>query len=224
MEEQSEKKQNIVYNYLKAKIISNELLPETFVNENDLVDALSISRTPVREAIQRLVNDKLLVSVKGKGTYVSRVIIEDVVAIYDIRSYIDTLAVKLCTGNLTESVANALQVNVKSQYEAIARMDLSQRFHLSHQFEEIYFSNSGNIWLQDYASLLRMHVERIANRLYGKTDEKSLETAVISTDYTNKIAQNIIKGDAEMAGKYSHEFWQKLKWLYFNNLRDRICW
>lgn len=62
-----------VYSALRAQIISLELLPETTLVRNDIAEAFGVSRSPVREAIQRLEQEGLVISYPQSRTVVSKI-------------------------------------------------------------------------------------------------------------------------------------------------------
>ena len=61
---------NQVYQTLKNRIINNEIMPNTYLDEKGLCDSLGASRTPVREALARLEQDGLVVSIPRRGVAV----------------------------------------------------------------------------------------------------------------------------------------------------------
>ena len=63
---------------LQNAIISSKLPPGQVLKERELCDILSISRTPIREALLRLQEDGLVEIFPQAGTYVSRISIEAV--------------------------------------------------------------------------------------------------------------------------------------------------
>lgn len=62
-----------VYSVLRAQIISLELLPDTTLVRNDVADAFGVSQSPVREAIQRLEQEGLVISYPQSRTVVSKI-------------------------------------------------------------------------------------------------------------------------------------------------------
>lgn len=62
-----------VYSALRARIISLELAPETTLVRNDLAEAFGVSQSPVREAIQRLEQEGLVISYPQSRTVVSKI-------------------------------------------------------------------------------------------------------------------------------------------------------
>jgi DNA-binding GntR family transcriptional regulator len=61
-----------VHERLRDAILSVRLMPGQAVSENEIVDMLQVSRTPVREALQRLANEGLIHVVPQVGTFVAR--------------------------------------------------------------------------------------------------------------------------------------------------------
>lgn len=62
-----------VYAALRAQIISLELQPDTTLVRNDVADAFGVSQSPVREAIQRLEQEGLVISYPQSRTVVSKI-------------------------------------------------------------------------------------------------------------------------------------------------------
>lgn len=62
-----------VYSALRAQIISLELLPDTTLVRNDIAEAFGVSQSPVREAIQRLEQEGLVISYPQSRTVVSKI-------------------------------------------------------------------------------------------------------------------------------------------------------
>ena len=59
-----------VYSILRRKICEGEYAPGSWLQEVDLCDQLGVSRSPVREALRRLVSDGLVINIPNKGTFV----------------------------------------------------------------------------------------------------------------------------------------------------------
>lgn len=65
------------YTYIRNKIRAGELLPGTLLSENELAEALSMSRTPIRAAISRLETEGLLATLKNRGVLVKEVSLKE---------------------------------------------------------------------------------------------------------------------------------------------------
>lgn len=59
------------YNIIKEKIVNLQLQPSADISEEKLIQELNISRTPIREALQKLAKDGFVIVYPRKGTIVA---------------------------------------------------------------------------------------------------------------------------------------------------------
>jgi DNA-binding GntR family transcriptional regulator len=97
-------KQHLAYDYLKESIISGKFPPNKPLIERELCDTLGVSRTPVREALRRLSSDGFVDFVPGRGTVVTRLTMDDMVHVYELKEALDKMAVKLCIQRKTDEL------------------------------------------------------------------------------------------------------------------------
>lgn len=219
-----DRKQDIAYDFLMEKIISLQILPGQYINEGEIISQLKCSRTPVREAIQRLISDKILESIPGKGTYVSKITIEDIIAIYDFRSVLDSYLVQLVAKNLTDKALTELEENVRKQREAINRGDYIHRLVLDKEFNHLMLDLARNDWLKDAISRLLIHTDRISNQLYRNYISPSVDLerqATYSADTRANLLAELKAGDLEKAQIIVEERWLHFKRLYFDIFKQR---
>jgi DNA-binding GntR family transcriptional regulator len=92
---------------------------------------LDVGRTPVREAMQRLQRDGFVVVIARRGTFVSKIDISDLTAIYEARARIESWATRLAVERLREperrdarELINALKaITVPSELDALLALD-----------------------------------------------------------------------------------------------------
>ena len=80
------------YAQLNTAILRNEVPPGSRLSVPELARQLGISRSPVREAVQRLVYDGLADYRGRKGTVVSTIEIEDFLSLLEVREVLEALA------------------------------------------------------------------------------------------------------------------------------------
>ena len=77
------------YEWIKEGIISGQLKPEEPLSENRLSREIQISRTPIREALMILEQEGYVKLLPSKGAFVTKISLEDVKEIYDIRKLLE---------------------------------------------------------------------------------------------------------------------------------------
>ena len=90
-----------VFEKLEEDIITGVYPRGEMLTELKLVEQLGVSRTPIREALRRLEQERLIAE-SGKGSVVLGITMEDLVDIMDIRQRIEGLAAYYAARNLTE--------------------------------------------------------------------------------------------------------------------------
>lgn len=106
------------YNAIKEAIYLNHLKPGTPLTEEQLSATLSISRTPVRSALQQLVFEKLAVSDATGHIFVSTITRKDVQDITVLRANLDPLGIQLAHFPLSSDSIHSLK-QIQEQQEAL---------------------------------------------------------------------------------------------------------
>ena len=83
------------YRELKARIISLHLRPGDLLTETSLQTELGLGRTPIREAMSRLVAERLVVIRPRRGVFVSEISLPDLGGVYEVRAHLEGLAGRL---------------------------------------------------------------------------------------------------------------------------------
>ncbi len=97
------------YAQLSEGILRNELPPGTSLAVRELSQQLGISRSPVREAVQRLIYDGLADYRGRRGTVVSSIGISEFVALLDVREVLEGLAARMAVGLATNGELEQLE-------------------------------------------------------------------------------------------------------------------
>ncbi len=124
------------YTQLREMIVTGELAPESVIHEGDLCERLAISKSPLREALRQLHQEGLIDTVSNKGSRVATLSERDIEEIYQLRAYIESMAVRLACPKHTAGDIVALRegilaldaIKASGGIRAIAEQDI--RFHL----------------------------------------------------------------------------------------------
>lgn len=120
---------------LRAAIISGQLAPGEHLAENILASRLGVSRSPVREALQRLEREGLVVRQTNRGSYVWQPTEKDVDEIFSLRTMLEILAAEWIVDDLTDEDFKALEQIIEREREvieagdALALIEEDKRFH-----------------------------------------------------------------------------------------------
>jgi DNA-binding GntR family transcriptional regulator len=107
-----------VYAALREAIVSAELEPGRQLSENELADLLGVSRTPVREALARLRDERLVAIVPQLGTFVTLISSGAVADAAFVREALETSAIRLAVPNADEATLESLHANLAAQDRA----------------------------------------------------------------------------------------------------------
>ncbi len=116
-----------VYQVLREKILTVQLKPGESINERWLADWLGVSRTPIREAINRLSAHGLIAIVPNVGTSVSLINVGRVKEFCLIRMSLESLIVR----HAAESVGATHESRFERGYPALINSDREKRLAVS---------------------------------------------------------------------------------------------
>src|SRR5439155_1404533 len=98
----SENLSALVYNQIKNLILCNEVLPGQKLHHQELSERLGVSRTPVREALTRLVQEGYVSFLPNRGFTCKEIRLQEAEELYDLREALEAFAVEKAIENLTD--------------------------------------------------------------------------------------------------------------------------
>ena len=110
------------YSFIVRKLSSGELKPGQKLSEPSLAKACGVSRTPMREAVRRLVEEGVLYQVVKSGTYVTGFGAKEVSDAYEIRSIIESAMLTEAVHRLSKRDLAVLQTSCNRMHDAIRAM------------------------------------------------------------------------------------------------------
>src|SRR5512136_1547252 len=109
-------KKAIVYETLKKRIINHILQSGDPLNESTLSKDLKMSKTPIREAFQQLEKEGFIENIPGTGAFVSRISLQDIREIFEIREILECEVIKRVAsrGTLNKGEVEAIKKRFES--------------------------------------------------------------------------------------------------------------
>jgi DNA-binding GntR family transcriptional regulator len=125
----------VAYAAIKHQIVSLALPPGTTIREADLQEEFGIGRTPLREALHRLAQERLVEIFPRRTTVVAKLGLQDVRQIYELRSALESAAAGFAARRISTPSICQLQPIVESlnasrdSQDSARFLDLNQTFH-----------------------------------------------------------------------------------------------
>jgi len=182
------------YESLRDEILQWRLAPGTVLGEVEQAARLGVSRTPLREALSRLLADGLVEAQSGRGLVVSSADVSDVRGLFELRAALETAAAALAAERREASVFSALAAEFEGAALLVGRHELDAYYDLVTRFDEAIDASVANPALVGALRGVRTHLQRI--RRLDQDDPARLERAAAEH---RLIAEAIRDGDAELA-------------------------
>lgn len=164
-----------IFEKLENDIIHGVYARGEILTELKLVETLGVSRTPIREALRRLEQERLIAE-SGKGSIVLGITLEDLMDIMDIRQRIEGLAAYRAAENLTpEGLKKLREINELQDFYYNKR-DVENLHYMDDQFHDAIYELTGRAVIHD--ALVPLH-------------RKTQRYRRISADDTPRMTQSV---------------------------------
>lgn len=194
-----------VYGSLKAMIVTGQLAPGARITENDLAAKLKVSRTPVREALNRLERDGLVTGRPRQGYILKEFDLNMFREAFEVRELLDGYATELATANITPAGKERLRAMVQ-ECERLAslpgrnRDDMLQELQIGMDIHRAIAEISGNEMLN---GLLNGILDKCQH--YVWMELLWLDEWRIARDEHFEIVEAVCAGDAARAAQLARE-------------------
>lgn len=137
----------LIADQLRELIVQGAFSPGQQVNESALASQLKTSRGPLREALQRLCQEGILVSKRNRGVFVLELSTEDIKEIYAVREAVELAAANTLLDSGPDQVMDTcreLKGVIKNMAKQVAASDWQAIARLDMQFHTAFVSGTGN--------------------------------------------------------------------------------
>ncbi len=125
-----------IYDRLKSMAITFAIRPDTRVNEVELSKALHVSRTPLREALNRLMVEGFLTRAPNKGFIGRSLDAKQIYDLYELRQALETCVVRIACERASDEELVELEEFVKTSINRREQADAAELLALDEQFHE----------------------------------------------------------------------------------------
>jgi DNA-binding GntR family transcriptional regulator len=130
------KQGDIAYYRLRKMIVSLQLEPGEHVDEQSLSRLLDLGRTPIREALQRLAQDNLVMIIPRKGTTITPINMTELQEVSELRWELESLAARWAAQRITPqalaTLENFVQEAARTEFaeDQHHHVEADRHFHL----------------------------------------------------------------------------------------------
>ncbi len=187
-----------VYRVLKTEIVKGFLEPGTKLFEDKIATQMGVSRTPVREAIQKLAAEGLIKIAPNQTLIVTEVSPEDVKEVLQIRGVLEGLAARIAAKKINKQEIDELESVVTQMSLHITRENLSSYCKVVDEFHDLILNICGNKWITQIRDNLGSFIYRF--RLKSLSVPGRLKC---SLEEHRKIMESLKKHNSEDADRLS---------------------
>lgn len=188
-----------VFDKLENDIIQGVYPRGEILTELKLVEQLGVSRTPIREALRRLEQERLIAD-SGKGSVVLGITESDLLDIMNIREHIEALAAYYATVNMTEEGRQELTHIMDLQDFYFSKWDPERLRQADDSFHDAICYMSKRTVIKD--TLIPLHRK---TRRYRRIAMSDKARATVTLKEHHAIYDAMMAGDADLARKLTAE-------------------
>lgn len=159
-----------IYDILREKIVTLRLPPGEPLIEEKLAKRFKVSRTPIREVLNRLNHEGLVELIPQKGAFVARIGFTDAREIFQIREALEGIAAKISASRFTKEELDEFE-------SALDTEDLEEAEKVGRKLHQSIVQKAENKRISGLIDMLRGQIERMyffARNLPGR-EKRSLQ-------------------------------------------------
>lgn len=195
-----ERASDVAYRRLQERIADLRFPPGTYLNEQSLADDLELGRMPVREALARLANDRLVTVLPRRGTIITPLALDDVLDMFEAREAIECGVAYIAATTARPDDLETLRELIHAADRARDDLEHEQFLRDDHEVHKFLVHMIKNPLLQDAADRLLLHSVRFW-RLYWSSRPANLESMLSHSDLLAALESK----DPELAEKAMRE-------------------
>ena len=167
---------NYALRVLKENILDLELPPGSQISENELAAALSVSRTPIREALSELEKVRLVEVIPQKKTSIALIDYGLVEEASFLRSTLELAVIGQVCEMRTEQDIMHLEQNLAAQNSAFRSNELKKMMKRDNEFHRAFFEITRKQEIWQLMQNLQIHFDRVRNLSLNTVPDEGIIT------------------------------------------------
>lgn len=183
---------------IKSRILSGEIPPGTRLMVDILAEKLGVSRTPIREGLNKLIAQGL-VSYDGNSYMVTSYTRKDIEELFPIRRSLEELAVRQAALHISAQKLDEMRHLFKDAKKQIKAKDADFLISIDKKFHEMISESANNNRLRKLLDNLREQIWLIRNLIFSSKMDTNIETPTLEEH--RAIFKHLEAGDPDGAAK-----------------------
>jgi DNA-binding GntR family transcriptional regulator len=184
------------YSALKDRIIGGQDPPGSFLSERKLVEQLSMSKTPIRAALERLESEGFVNVSPQQGIIIREPSLPEIADQFEIRFVLESYVLRRISGRLENDQIRQIQENLKAQEQAAESKDLESAIQLDGDFHLLLCSFQGNREIQKVMRRLREKIFWVIRMVFQQGTPNRIQPNWMEHQ---GIAEAVFNGEEERA-------------------------
>ncbi|PLR95911.1 GntR family transcriptional regulator [Bacillus sp. T33-2] len=197
------------YSAIREAIVNGTLRPGYPLLETELSEQLGMSRTPVREAINRLKAEDVIETIKRKGIFVKTLSKDELVHWYEVAEGLEGMVSYLVASD-PEAQLDEMEANIEAMEEALSERNTDKWIAADERYHSILYSLCKNNFLVEHLKRVneKLQLARLVLIAGSASDKQE------STKDHRATFEAIKAGDPDLARKCTHEHWKRIRQTY----------
>lgn len=199
---------------LERMIVFNELDPKTMYSEKQLATNLGMGRTPVREALQKLAHDKMVVIHPRRGVQFPPVTVENQLKLLEVRRGLEPLCVKYATLRGSVEQKRKMLTAADTIIKAAEEGDNVQVLNSLRECHDLLAEATFN----DYFTRVMSPLQGLSRRFWF-VNLRNKDELLLGSTHTAAIMRSVARGDEKAAVETSGKLLDYLTEFSYNTLK-----
>jgi DNA-binding GntR family transcriptional regulator len=182
---------------LRDDILSGKLEPNTPLNSNELSKKMNISRTPIREAINKLISVGLVNQTNHKEAKVASFLSDEIHEIFYVRAALEGLAARMAARNMAQENKQKLMELAQKLMDCCDSMPEDEFSKNNREFHDLIYTSIKTPLIRELIDQFYIITQRYRMIGYGVKGRSK----IVAEEHF-KIAHYILIGDEINAEKY----------------------
>lgn len=177
-----QKRADIIANELESLILDGTFEDGERLDEVQLARRFSVSRTPVREALQRLAQSKLVEQIPRRGVFVRQPGPVELIEMFEVMAELEAVCARLCATRISDAALTELHATNERCNAAVTAQDADGYYQENERFHALLYRQSGNGFLEQECLELQRRLQpfrRLQLRLRGRLKQSMSEHEAI---------------------------------------------